>query len=140
MCLDERRVSRVDLSSRHVLSRNCVEVCCCDMQGHSNNDGMSLVLASLSSAFYTCYSKICDTKCPVSCVQRPFWPPLGSGKTLQSLRVTFLLFAVTCKLFFISMILCFGVFFCLFLFRLFVFPNMTPLPFVQGLVDKCMSM
>lgn len=37
------------------------------MQGHSNGDGMSLVLACLSSAFYTYNSKICDTKkCSVS--------------------------------------------------------------------------
>lgn len=44
------RVSRVDLSSPHIMSRNrSMEVCCCDMQGH--DDGMSLVLASLSSAF-----------------------------------------------------------------------------------------
>lgn len=50
---DERRVSHKKL---------CTLVCCCDLQGHSNGKGMSLVLASLSSAFYTSISKICDTK------------------------------------------------------------------------------
>lgn len=53
MCLDERGVSNMKL---------CALVCCCDLQGHSNGKGMSLVLASLSSAFYTSISKICDTK------------------------------------------------------------------------------
>lgn len=44
------RVSRVDLSSRHIMSRSCgVWRCCCDMWGL--DDGMSLVLVSLSSAF-----------------------------------------------------------------------------------------
>lgn len=46
-------------------------------------------------------SKICDTKKrPVSCVQGSFWPLLGSRGVAQSLRVTFLLFAVTVCLFF----------------------------------------
>lgn len=74
-------------------------------------------------------SKICDTKkCPVSCVQRSFWPLLGSREMVQGLRVTFLLFAVTCKLFFFffddNVFQCV---FCLLLFRSLVFPNMTPL-------------
>lgn len=68
MCLEE---------SRSVQKR------CCDMQDHSSDAGMSLVLASLSSAFYTCNSKICDTKKrPVSCVSRPFRPLVGSRKML----------------------------------------------------------
>lgn len=58
MCLDERRVSRVDLSSRRITCRNSArQVCCCDVQGHSNDEGMSLVLASLSSAFLYLYFK-----------------------------------------------------------------------------------
>lgn len=98
MCLDERRVffSRADLkqSSRYRRQTLCLEVCCCcDVQGHSDGEGMSLVLASLSSAFYTCDSKILWYKEKnvlwVVCVQfrGPFWPPtppvLGSRKTLQ---------------------------------------------------------
>lgn len=53
--------SRADLkqSSRYRRQTLCLEVCCCcDVQGHSDGEGMSLVLASLSSAFYTCDSKI----------------------------------------------------------------------------------
>lgn len=61
--------------------RLCALVCCCDLQGHSNGKGMSLVLASLSSAFYTSISKICDTKI-VSGVQGPIWPLLGCRKML----------------------------------------------------------
>lgn len=51
-----------------------LEVCCCDMQAHSDGGGMSLVLASLSSALCIYNSEFCDTKkCPVV-VLRPLWP------------------------------------------------------------------
>lgn len=63
--------------------------------------------------------------------------------------MTFLLFAVTCKLFFDPDFYCVSMWFLFFVWYffsfLFVFPNMAPLsrslsPFVQGLVDKCTSM
>lgn len=111
---------------------------CCDVQGHSNGEGMSLVLASLSSAYFTYISKICDTKkCPVSCVQGPLWPLfLVLERRCKVLRVTFLLSAVNyfliqtyddtvfqCVVFlFLFLFLFWSV-----LFLLFVFPNMTPL-------------
>lgn len=112
-------------------------MCCCDIQAHSHDERMSLVLASLSSSFCIYNSKICDTKkCPVSCVLWPLWPLLGSRKILQDLRVTFLLFAVN----YFLMILCFSVFLSVIVpFLCFPKHNSFPL-FVQGLVDKCMSM
>lgn len=88
-------------------------------------------------------SKICDTKkCLASCVQGPCWPPLGSTEMLQGLRVTFLLFAVTCKLFFccwFSMILCFSVSLSVTSPSLCFPKHDSTFPFIQGLVDKCVG-
>lgn len=68
MCLDERRVSRVDLS-------RCLEtVWRCDFKVSRATVTMMDVSGAGWSAFYTYNSKICDTKkCPVSCVQGPLW-------------------------------------------------------------------
>ena len=122
------------------------------LQGHSDGEGMSLVLASLSSAFYTCDSKILWYKekkmsCE-SCVfssEGPFGPPHPRSwfwnDTAKGLWVTFLLFAVTCIF---SMTLCFNVEGGFFLVRytsasLFSQTWLHSL-FVQGLVDECASM
>lgn len=66
MCLDERRVSRLDLSRRSFVRRS--------------SGGMFLVLACLSSL--------------VSCVWRPPAPSWFQEDVARYLRVTFLLFAV----------------------------------------------
>lgn len=72
-----------------------LEVCCCDMQAHSDGGGMSLVLASLSSALCIYNSEICDTKkCPVSCSEAPLARFSVLERCCKDLRVTFLLFAV----------------------------------------------
>lgn len=84
MCLDE--FLRLDLSC-HIASRNSPRgegglgglggLCCCDMQGRSNNDGMSLVLARPSSGINW---RTCGTKKPcVVCMPGPFWLPVRSG-------------------------------------------------------------
>lgn len=81
------RVSRVDLSSRHIVSRNCgvrrcVAVICRATMMECLWCWLVWVLLS--------YSKICDTKkCPASCVQRPFWPLLCSKKDVAKSKSDF---------------------------------------------------
>lgn len=52
MCLGELTVEFPEWTST-VATLHLETLCCCDMQGHTNGEGMSLVLASPSSASYT---------------------------------------------------------------------------------------
>ena len=111
------------------------------LQGHSDGEGMSLVLASLSSAFYTCDSKILWYKekkmsCE-SCVfssEGPFGPPPPPFLVLEwhCKRSMGDFSTLCCNLYFLddAVFQCGGGFFSRPLhLRLFVFPNMAPLPF-----------
>lgn len=106
MCLDEHRASGVDLHL-FVPSRSSLwkRFFCCDVQGHSKGDGMSLVLASLSSAFYHDNSKICRTKktCCELRSEAPLAPLILARRCCEEIsrsKSDFSTFAVTCKLFF----------------------------------------
>lgn len=119
---------------------HCAGVCCCEMQGHTDDEGMSLVLASLSSSFCIIQRFVIQRNVLWVAFRGPFGPFLVWKKRCCKMQ-DWLLYSLLWTIF-LTQTYDDTVFQCVSLdiVPFLCFPKHGFSLFVQGLVDKCMSM